>query len=106
MADASPAKWHSAHTSWFFEQFLLAASETYSPFDEHFAYLFNSYYVPRPTACATEAGIYHPAGPAEVSAFRAHVDPNCWQAALAAGPRGRRFLSKSDSSMSSSIRSC
>src|SRR5690606_24911127 len=42
--DASPAKWHLAHTSWFFEQFALGADPGYVPVDAHWAYLFNSYY--------------------------------------------------------------
>ena len=44
-ADASPAKWHLAHTSWFFETFVLRDHVPgYRPYDERWAYLFNSYY--------------------------------------------------------------
>lgn len=45
MADTSPAKWHLAHTTWFFETFLLKLhSKTYKPLNAQYEYLFNSYY--------------------------------------------------------------
>jgi ergothioneine biosynthesis protein EgtB len=45
MPDASPARWHLAHTTWFFETFVLAAARPgYRPFHPAYSYLFNSYY--------------------------------------------------------------
>ncbi len=46
MPDVSPSKWHLAHTTWFFEQFILAESRKgYQPFHPQYAFLFNSYYI-------------------------------------------------------------
>jgi ergothioneine biosynthesis protein EgtB len=44
MSDCSPAKWHLAHTTWFFETFILANVPGYRPFDPRYKQLFNSYY--------------------------------------------------------------
>jgi ergothioneine biosynthesis protein EgtB len=45
MPDASPTRWHLAHSTWFFETFVLAAADPdYKPHSPEFAYLFNSYY--------------------------------------------------------------
>jgi hypothetical protein len=43
MPDVSPTKWHLAHITWFFEQFLLGGLAGEAPYDERFGYLFNSY---------------------------------------------------------------
>jgi ergothioneine biosynthesis protein EgtB len=76
MPDASPTKWHLAHTTWFFETFVLArASSSYRPFDPRYAYLFNSYYDavgdrhPRP-----ERGLLTRPTLAEIARYREHVD--------------------------------
>ena len=44
MPDASPMRWHLAHTTWFYETFILAQSQNYQRYNESFEYLFNSYY--------------------------------------------------------------
>jgi ergothioneine biosynthesis protein EgtB len=76
MPDASPTKWHRAHTTWFFEQFLLKVHAAgYREFDERFAFLFNSYYVTAgPRHARPERGLVTRPNAAEVTAYRAHVD--------------------------------
>ena len=76
MADASPAKWHRAHVTWFFEQFLLVPHDpAYRIFDERFPFLFNSYYVAAgPRYARPQRGLITRPNGAEVAAYRAHVD--------------------------------
>ena len=76
MPDASPTKWHRAHTTWFFEQFLLSEYRPgYRSFDPRFAYLFNSYYVAAgPRHARPMRGLVTRPGGEEVAAYRAHVD--------------------------------
>ena len=76
MPDVSPTKWHRAHTSWFFETFLLEPRLAgYRPFHPAFGYLFNSYYegvgarYPRP-----RRGVVSRPGVVEVAKYRTHVD--------------------------------
>jgi ergothioneine biosynthesis protein EgtB len=76
MPDVSPTKWHRAHTSWFFETFLLVPSlPGYEVFHPGYAYLFNSYYegagarYPRP-----DRGLVTRPGIVEITHYRRHVD--------------------------------
>lgn len=76
MDDASPPKWHLAHTTWFFETFLLKPfRERYRPFAEGFETLFNSYYngVGQPFPRPRRGTLSRPTVE-EVYAYRAHVD--------------------------------
>ena len=76
MPDASPAKWHIAHTSWFFEEFVLqAALEGYRFHDASFRYLFNSYYESvGPRHSRPERGLLSRPTTEQVWAYRAYVD--------------------------------
>ncbi len=76
MPEASPTKWHRAHVTWFFEQFLLRPyARDYRPFDERFAFLYNSYYVSAgPRQARPQRGLITRPTAAEVTAYRAHVD--------------------------------
>ena len=76
MADASPTKWHLAHTSWFFETFILREQvEAYQPFHPRFEYLFNSYYNGVGEQHARpDRGLVSRPSLAEIRDYRAHVD--------------------------------
>jgi len=74
--EVSPAKWHLAHVTWFFEEFVLTRHVSdYAVFDEHYAYLFNSYYVTvgemhsRPRRGLLSRPVLR-----DVLAYREHVD--------------------------------
>jgi hypothetical protein len=76
MEDASPTKWHLAHTTWFFEEFVLKPHDrAYRVHDERFAYCFNSYYEnagprhPRPKRALLTRPTH-----SEVISYRHHVD--------------------------------
>ncbi|ACV26652.1 ergothioneine biosynthesis protein EgtB [Kangiella koreensis] len=75
IAETSPAKWHLAHTSWFFETFILKKFDSdFSPFNERYEYLFNSYYnaigeqFPRP-----QRGLLSRPSVEEIYEYRKHV---------------------------------
>jgi ergothioneine biosynthesis protein EgtB len=76
MADASPAKWHLAHTSWFFETFLLEQHvPSYRPFHPDYRVLFNSYYESVGAQYPRAArGLLSRPTLDEVLAYRRHVD--------------------------------
>lgn len=94
MQDASPARWHLAHTTWFFETFVLVqACPGYAPWHSDFAYLFNSYYnqigaqYPRP-----KRGLLSRPSVAEIYDYRRTVDERM-EAFLSAGDaRAEPFL--------------
>ncbi len=76
MEDASPVNWHLAHTSWFFEEFILKQrAPDYASPDPRFAFLFNSYYVQAgPRHARARRGLISRPTVADVQAYRRHVD--------------------------------
>jgi len=94
MPDASPAKWHLAHTSWFFETFVLERAEArFQPFDAGFRVLFNSYYNqvgaqhPRP-----QRGLLTRPDLERVLAYRAQVDARMLDLLTRPGPADPQLL--------------
>lgn len=76
MPDVSPTKWHRAHTTWFFETFLLGEHlPGYTPVDPAYGFLFNSYYeAVGPRHARPERGLLSRPGVAEIAAYRRSVD--------------------------------
>ena len=74
--DASPAKWHLAHTTWFFETFVLRDHVAgYRPFDDRYAFLFNSYYEAEgPRHARPHRGMLSRPPLDQIRGYRAHVD--------------------------------
>jgi len=94
MAEASPTKWHMAHTTWFFETFVLSTQAEYAPVDPKYSYLFNSYYNAIGERIARDRrGLMTRPTVAEVARYRAEVDD-----------RVRSFLDQVDDEMIDRIR--
>ncbi len=76
MADVSPTKWHRAHVTWFFETFLLAENEnSFTPFQDQYWFLFNSYYESLgPRFTRAERGYITRPGAHDVGVYRENVD--------------------------------
>lgn len=94
MADASPAKWHLAHSSWFFETFVLRDhTPDYQPFDPRFAYLFNSYYEGEgPRHARPLRGLLTRPSLDEILRYRAHVDAALLAALPEMGAQGQTLV--------------
>jgi ergothioneine biosynthesis protein EgtB len=94
MPDVSPTKWHRAHTTWFWEQFvLLAHAPGYRAYDERYLYLFNSYYEGAgPRHPRTERGMVTRPGVGEVAAYRQIVDDAMAEVLGDGTPEHLRFL--------------
>jgi ergothioneine biosynthesis protein EgtB len=89
MEDVSPTKWHLAHTTWFFETFVLGPHvDGYRAYNEQFAYLFNSYYVQAGERFSRpHRGLLSRPTVADVHAYRDHVD-HAMQSFLGTLPAG------------------
>ena len=76
MPDVSPTKWHRAHVTWFFEAFLLAENEAdFAPTQDHYWFLFNSYYeAVGPRHGRPMRGVISRPGAHEVGLYRGNVD--------------------------------
>ena len=87
--DASPAKWHLAHTTWFFETFILRDHVPgYSPFDERYAFLFNSYYEAEGARHArARRGMLSRPSLEEIRDYRTYVDEALARAAPSLAPQ-------------------
>lgn len=92
MPDASPSKWHLAHTTWFFERFVLAGFATAAAHDPAWDYLFNSYYKSLgPAHARPQRGLLSRPSLQQVQDYRHQVDAQV-QARLAAGDLDERAL--------------
>src|SRR5260370_39660672 len=84
MPDASPVKWHLAHTTWFFEEMVLAGRDGYRLFHPGYGALFNSYYDSfGPRWARAERGLLSRPTVSEVLDYRRHVDAALGEAARA-----------------------
>ena len=93
MPDASPIKWHLAHTTWFFEKMILSREAGYEPFDARFDTIFNSYYLGLgvPFTRANRGLLTRPSAE-EVRAYRMHVDAAMDNILPHAGPERRALI--------------
>lgn len=94
MADASPAKWHLAHTTWFFESFVLRDHVPgYRLYDDRFPFLFNSYYEAEgPRHARPRRGLLTRPSLDGVRDWRAHVDAALLDALAALSPAARALV--------------
>jgi len=94
MPDASPAKWHLAHTTWFFETLVLAPHlPGYRVFDERWPRLFNSYYESLgPRHARPQRGLLSRPSLADVKAYRQHVDAALADLLPIASPEALRLI--------------